>query len=628
MEPGLRILDAIASPSDLKVLTDDELRILAGEIREQIVATASRNGGHVASSLGAVEIILAVHSLIDSPKDRFIFDVGHQAYAHKLLTGRLAEFDTIRTFGGISGFPKPTESPHDVHPSGHASDSLSIAFGLAKARQLKGTDEKIVVLIGDAAIAGGMAFEALNQIGDEQLPIVIILNDNEMSISHNVGAVMRHLGAIRASSVYKQSRDALQDKMENYPTRAVQYMFDVGRRSKDSIKSFFVPNAMIYEQLGIVCTPPIDGHDITALRENLQIALASDGPVLIHAVTKKGAGYAPAEQNPETFHGLGPFDPVTGVVAGGAKVPSYTDVFGEALVREARFNQDIVALTAAMKSGTGLALFAREYPDRFLDGGIAEAHVVGTAGGLALAGKKPVVAIYSTFLQRAFDQVVIDTALSGLDVVYCIDRAGLVGEDGPTHHGIFDLVYMRTVPGMRVMAPSNEAELVDALHTALALGGPFAIRYPRGKGEGVAIPNDPHVLEPGVSRVVREGNDVVILAFGRMVGQAAAAADILADAGVSARVVDMRWVKPIDELAVSKAAACKLLVTVEEGVVSGGAGDAVLEVLAKQRLCVPTLTLGIPDAFVGQGTVAELLHSLGLDGDGIARSVAKKLLEL
>jgi 1-deoxy-D-xylulose-5-phosphate synthase len=615
-----RILDAISSPADIKVLTDGELAILAQEIREQIVVTASHTGGHVASSLGAVDIILAVHSLIDSPKDRFVFDVGHQAYAHKLITGRRDAFDTLRQFGGISGFPRPDESPYDVHHSGHASDSLSIALGLAKARDLRGSDEKVVALIGDASLAGGMAFEALNTIGQLQLPVVIILNDNEMSISRNVGALVRHLGAIRSSASYRQARDQSQERLEESAFgRAV---VNFGRSAKDSIKQFFVPDTMMFEQLGILCTPPIDGHNIPAMRAILKTALDSDGPVLMHVVTKKGKGYAPAVADPERFHGVGTFDIATGSSTKKLSGPqSYTEVFGKALVREARADEHIVAITAAMQSGTGLKAFAKEFPDRFIDVGIAEENAVGMAAGLALSGLKPVVAIYSTFLQRAIDQMIIDCALPKSNVVFAIDRAGIVGEDGPTHHGVYDITYCRMVPGMRVLAPSNEAELACALHTALRLEGPVAVRYPRGTGVGEQVPDRPTMLVEGESSVVREGSDAAVLAFGDRVAPALQAAEELAEEGVSVRVVDMRWVKPLDEQAIVEAAETKLVVTVENGIISGGAGEGVLQVLAKRGLSAPVRVLGIDDLNVPHGKPDKLLADLGIDAKGIAAAI-------
>lgn len=620
-----RILDIITSPADLKLLSNEELSILAGEIRHEIVTTTSKTGGHVASSLGAVEIILALHSLLDCPKDKIVFDVGHQTYAHKLVTGRLKDFGTLRTYGGLSGFPKPSESPYDVHYSGHASDSLSVALGLAEARDLAGADQKVVALIGDAALSGGMAFEALNNIGQAQTPMVIILNDNEMSISHNVGALMKHLGYMRASSQYRQARDNVQEHLESSGPVG-KAITNFGRSMKESMKQFVIPHSMIFEQLGIVCTAPIDGHNIAQLRETLRAVLNADGPVLMHVVTRKGQGYMPAVRNPEKFHGIAPYNIATGEVikSGKLSAPKYTNVFGKALVAEAENNADIVAITAAMKGGTGLDEFAEKFPERFVDAGICEEHAVGFAGGLAANGKKPVVALYSTFMQRAVDQMIINVALPKLDVVFAIDRAGIVGADGPTHHGVFDLVYARMVPNMRVLAPSNEAELVHALHTALAMGGPFAIRYPRGEGEGVPLPEAAEVLPEGKGRVVREGEDVAILAFGRMVGQALSAADALAEQGVSARVVDMRWVKPLDVQAIQAAAETKLVVTVEEGVIAGGVGEGVLGEMARMGLHTPALNLGIQDAFVTQGGVGQLLHEQGLDAEGIAASVQER----
>ncbi len=622
-----RILDVVKSPADLKVLTDEELGILAAEIREEIISVTSKTGGHVASSLGAVEIILAVHSLLDSPKDKLVFDVGHQAYAHKLVTGRLESFGSLRTYGGIAGFPRPQESVHDVHPSGHASDSLSVAVGLAKARKIKGTDEKIVTIIGDASLSGGMAFEALNYVGQEQLPMVIILNDNEMSISRNVGGLVRHLGNMRASNQYREARDSVQERLET-SGRVGRGIVNFGKSVKESMKQWVLPHSMMFEQLGIVCTAPIGGHDIRVLKETLEVCLAMDGPVLMHVVTKKGAGYGPAIKDPERFHGVGPYDIATG--ASPAKKegapPSYTDVFGEAVIREAEADPRVVAITAAMPGGTGLKGFAERFPERFIDVGIAEEHAVGMASGLAAAGKKPIVAVYSTFMQRAFDQMIINCALPKFDVVFALDRAGLVGEDGPTHHGMFDLAYTRMIPNMRVLAPSDEAELVHALHTALALGGPFAVRYPRGAAEGAPLPDAPCVLEVGKSRTMREGSDVAILAFGRMVSRAVAAADLLAQEGVGVRVVDMRWAKPLDEQAILAAAReCKLVVTVEGGVISGGVGEGVLGVLAAAGEQVPALTLGLPDAFIPQGKTELLARDLGLDAEGIARQIREKL---
>ncbi len=623
-----RILDMVSSPADLKVLTDEELAILADEIREQIIQTTSRNGGHIAPSLGVVELILVLHTLLDCPHDKLLFDVGHQSYAHKLVTGRLAEFDTLRQYNGMSGFPKPSESPYDVHPSGHASDSLSVAMGLALARDLNGSDEKIVSIIGDASLSGGMAFEALNQIGQTQTPMCIILNDNEMSISRNVGALAQYLGHKRAARSYTQARDAVQDVLEASGALGAGIV-DFGRNVKDSIKEFIIPGEMLFEKLNIVCTAPIDGHDIPGLRQTLSVCLNSQVPVLVHVVTKKGKGYLPAEKSPDVFHGIGPFDIETGKVKkSNSTKPKYTSVFSKAIVAEAEKDSNIVAITAAMKDGTGLAEFSKRFPKRFIDTGITEEHAVAMASGLALGGKKPVVAIYSTFIQRAVDQLIINNALIDANVVFALDRGGLVGDDGPTHHGVFDLVYTRMIPNMKVMVPSDEAELVHMLHTALTLEGPAVLRYPRGEARGFELPETPEVLEVGKSRTICEGSDVAILAFGRMVQEAEAAAEILAQDGVSVRVVDMRWAKPLDTDAIILAASCKLVVTIEEGVIAGGVGEGVLDVMAQHDIITPAMVLGIPDRFVQQGKVSLLHHEIGLDGEGIAASIAEKYAQV
>ncbi|MBQ9020476.1 MAG: 1-deoxy-D-xylulose-5-phosphate synthase [Eggerthellaceae bacterium] len=625
MESTARILDAITKPTDLHLLSNDELAILCNEIREEIIKTTAQTGGHVGSSLGAVEIIVALHSLLNCPEDKIVFDVGHQAYAHKLLTGRLDRFSTLRQTDGITAFTNPDESEYDVHHSGHASDSLSVALGLAKARDLNGGTNKVVAVIGDASLSGGMAFEALNHIGQEQTPMVVVLNDNKMSISRPVGALVHHLGYMRVSDQYRDARDALQAAMEERGPLA-RFVLDMGRRSKDSFKQFLFPQATIFESLDIVSTSPIDGHDIAKLRDVLSVVLESDVPVLVHAITKKGKGYAPAENNPEAFHGPAGFNPETGELkksAGGP--PTYTKVFGSALIAEAKADDSICAITAAMQDGTGLEAFAEKYPSRFFDTGITEEHALGFASGLAIGGKKPVVAIYSTFMQRAIDQIIIDNAMQDLNVVLAIDRAGLVGGDGATHNGTLDISYLRMVPHARILVPSDEAELVHALHTALAIPGLVALRYPRGAAEGVPLPESPELLEPGKSRIVRRGSDVAILAFGRMVHSALDAAELLKNQGVSARVVDMRWAKPLDVDAIKAAAKTKLVVTVEEGCIPGGAGEGVLEELSKLGSTVPTITLGLPDEFIEQGDYKEIFASLGLDGAGIASTIQAKL---
>ena len=615
-----RILDVITQPNDLHFLTNEEMSLLALEVREEIVRTCSENGGHLAPSLGTVEVILSAYACINSPKDRIIFDVGHQSYAHKLITDRLDVFKTLRTYGGISGFTKPSESPYDTHASGHASDSLSVALGLAKARDLNGGDEKIIVVIGDASLSGGMALEALNCIGDEQTQIIIILNDNNMSISRNVGALVRHLGYMRTSNQYIRTREVAQEKLEGIGSfgRAITRY---GKAFKESLKQVMIPHTMMFEKLGIVCSAPIDGHNIPLMKETISSVLNAQGPVLIHAVTKKGAGYAPAEANPTKFHGISPFNIQDGELksSGGAK--TYTSIFGEALLREAANNKDVVAITAAMSDGTGLEPFSRSFPERFFDVGIAEEHAVGFAAGLACKGKRPVVAIYSTFIQRAIDQMIIDVALPKLPVVFALDRAGLVGEDGPTHHGVFDLVFTRMIPGMSVIAPSNEDELSSALHTALLLDFPVCIRYPRGKGPGVAVSQCAQVLKVGKSKCLRRGDDLAILAFGSMVNRALDAAKLLDEDGIRARVVDMRWVKPLDITEIKKAAKLGFVVTVEEGVVAGGVGQEVQSHVLRANQKCKFMNLGIRDEFITHGTCDKLLSEVGLDSIGVYNKI-------
>ena len=627
-----RILDTISSPADLKDLSYEQLDELAKEIRGEIIAVCSMNGGHLASSLGAVELIIALHRVLNCPHDRIVFDVGHQSYAHKLLTGRLNRFETLRCEGGLSGFTRLNEGPYDSHDSGHASDSLSMALGYALARDLAGTDQRVAALIGDASISGGMALEALNFIGQSKTKLTIILNDNEMSISRNVGALSLYLGRARTSRTYLRARDGVENRLNQTGTIG-RTLAIAGEVAKRSVKNLMVPG-MLFEDLGLTYIGPIDGHSIADVEEAVTRAQRIDGPVIIHAVTRKGAGYAPAEKRPDLFHGVGPFDIDTGKPLPSAPGPvKYTKVFGDALVREAEANPRIVAITAAMTDGTGLAPFARRFRNRFFDVGIAEENATAMAGGLALGGQLPVVAIYSTFLQRAFDQIATDVCLPNAHVVLALDRAGLVGADGPTHHGVFDIPYLRILPNMKVLAPSNEAELVDALHTALALSGPVALRYPRGAAEGVELPEKPQAWELGAAgeRYPPAGQGdprVSVLAVGRGVGRARAAADLLAQKGISCRVTDMRWVKPVDEAAVREAASSQLVVTAEEGVVSGGFGSAVLESLSRQGLCPETLQLGIPDRFVEQGPVDSLLAKVGLSPEAIAQRIEETLATL
>ncbi|MCL4079135.1 1-deoxy-D-xylulose-5-phosphate synthase [Coriobacteriia bacterium Es71-Z0120] len=621
-----RILDTIDSPADLKGLSREQLEALAAEIRETLIHTVSKTGGHLAPNLGVVELTLGLHRALHCPKDKIVWDVGHQAYVHKLLTGRRERFDTLRTYGGVCGFPKRSESPYDVHDTGHASTSVSVALGLACARDRAGTDETIVAVIGDGSLTGGMAFEALNHLGHLQTRMIVVLNDNEMSISRNVGALASYLGRVRLDRRYRRLRDDVESALARSKIGAA--MVAAGEAAKESFKQLLVPG-MLFEELGIKYVGPIDGHDIGQVESAVAAARDVDGPVLIHAVTRKGKGYVHAEDRPDAFHGISPFSVESGKVDGSGGSRSYTEVFGRALVSEAERDERIVAITAAMPSGTGLSYFAERFPERFFDVGIAEEHAVGLASGLASGGLLPVVAIYSTFLQRAYDQLIMDVALQGLHVVFALDRAGLVGEDGPTHHGVFDLTYLRSIPGMSIMAPADEAELVHMLHTALVAGGPVAIRYPRGAGAGVELPKTPVVFEAGRSEVRRTGSDVALIAIGRMVSVAEQAADLLAAEGVDATVVNARWVKPLDLEMISEVArGHRLVVTVEENTGCGGFGAAVLEALSDLAIDVPVLRLAAPDCFVTHGATELLLHEIGLDAEGVRGAVLGRLMDL
>ncbi|MBN2840628.1 MAG: 1-deoxy-D-xylulose-5-phosphate synthase [Coriobacteriia bacterium] len=620
------ILDSIHEPSALKALSSDELTRLAAEIRETLIATVSETGGHLAPNLGVVELTLGLHRALDCPRDRIVWDVGHQAYVHKLVTGRQEAFPTLRTYGGVCGFPKRSESPCDVHDAGHASNSISVALGLALARDLRGTDETIVAVIGDGSLTGGMAFEALDHAGHIGTKLIILLNDNEMSIAPNVGAVSSYLARVRLDRRYRRLRDDVESALAR--TRVGAAMVAASEAAKESVKQLIVPG-MLFEELGIQYIGPIDGHDTAQVQNAITWAKSADGPVIVHAVTRKGMGYTHAEDRPDEFHGLGPFSVETGKANGGGPKPrSYTEVFGASMVREAQRDERIVAITAAMPAGTGLTQFAERFPERFFDVGIAEQHAVGLAAGLAHGGRIPVVAIYSTFLQRAYDQVIMDAALQGLHVVFCLDRAGLVGEDGPTHHGVFDLTYLRAVPGLAVMAPADEAELADMLHTAVTFSGPVAIRYPRGSGQGVPLPSEPRTLIPAVSERRREGSDVSLLAIGRMVGTAEKAAEILSAHSVDAEVVNMRWLKPIDRTAILDAASRPLIVTLEENTGEGGFGAAVMEVLADTGQTVPVLRLAVPDCFVTHGETAMLLEEVGLTPAHVADRIRERLAEI
>ncbi len=615
------ILDQIGSTADLKRLSLMELRELAGELREEIIDTVSRTGGHLASSLGVVELTIALHRVFNTPDDQIVWDVGHQAYAHKLLTGRRGRFSTLRQLDGLSGFPKREESPFDAFDVGHSSTSISAALGMAAARDATGGKEKVVAVIGDGSLTAGLAFEGLNQAGHLKKDLIVILNDNEMSISPNVGAISSFLSRKLSSDLFVRFKKETENFLGHLPGFGKE-LIGLARRAEESIKGFLTPG-MLFEAFGFDYFGPIDGNRLEDLVETLGNVSRLKGPVLVHVLTRKGMGYPPAEEHPATFHGVGPFDRESGEVAeakGGAQ--SYTGVFGQTLLDLAGADDRVVAITAAMKEGTGLGPFAERFPERFFDVGIAEQHAVTFAAGMACRGLRPVVALYSTFLQRAYDNVLHDVCLQNLPVVFALDRGGLVGADGPTHHGVFDLSYLRHIPNLVFMAPRNEIELQRALATALQSPGPFAFRYPRGKGEGLELLPHPEPLTIGRGEKLREGADGTVFALGTTVGPALAAAETLAAEGIDLAVVDARFLKPLDgELLSAEARRTGAVVTVEENVLQGGFGSAVLEFFEEAGLSPRVLRLGLPDRFVEQGSQAELWARYGLDASGIAGSL-------
>jgi 1-deoxy-D-xylulose-5-phosphate synthase len=618
-----KILDRVNTPLDLKTLTLQEMNQLAAEIRQLIIEVVSKNGGHLAPNLGAVELTIALHRVFDSPKDKLIFDVGHQAYIHKILTGRKEAFPTLRKYKGLSGFPKRQESEHDVFGVGHSSTSLSAADGIAAARDLKGEEFHVVAVIGDGAMTGGMSFEALNHIGDTKRRLIIILNDNEMSISKNVGAMSQYLYQLRTGETYNKLKRNVESWLGEM--KHGDDLLEVIDRVKGGVKYLVAPESM-FEHLGIKYFGPVDGHNIDALLPMLTAAKREEGPVLIHVITKKGKGYTPAEERANEFHGTGPFDIETGKkVSKPGAPPSYTEVFGNTLVELAEKDKTIVAITAAMPDGTGTNKFAKRFPERFFDVGIAEQHAVTFAAGLAVEGIKPVAAIYSTFMQRAYDQVVHDICMQNLPVKLCMDRGGLVGDDGYTHHGVFDYAYLIPLPNMTVMAPKDENELRHMLMTAIEYsGGPISLRYPRGSGVGVDITEPLHILSIGKAETLQEGTDLTIWAIGSMVAEAEKTAALLKEKGIDAGVVNMRFAKPLDEkLLAQNATKTHRIVTMEEGVVKGGAGEAVMEALNCHGLLQTTsiLILGIPDEFISQGDKKLLMHDIGLAPEQMAERI-------
>lgn len=620
----MSILEKIEDPKELKKLRYGELNILAKEIRELIIHTVAKTGGHLAPSLGTVELTLALHHVYHSPQDKIIWDVGHQTYAHKIITGRRDQFHTLRQVGGISGFPKRAESVHDVADTGHTSTSISTALGLVQARDFRGTKESIVAVIGDGALSGGMAFEALNHAGHLGSNLTVVLNDNEMSISPNVGALSKYLSTLRVDPTLQRVKDDVEFLLSKLPAIGDRVVRTV-ERLKDSLK-YFVMSGIFFEELGFTYLGPIDGHNIQHVCETLRNADQVKGPKLVHVITKKGKGYPPAEKHPDTFHGTGPFVIETGRSLKKAGPPTYTQVFSDTLVKLAEKDSEIIGITAAMPSGTGLDKFASNYPNRFFDVGIAEQHAVTFSSGLALGQLKPVVAIYSTFLQRAYDQIIHDVCLPNLPVVFAIDRGGLVGADGETHHGIFDFSYLRAMPNMTIMAPADENQLQHMLYTALEHPGPSAIRYPRGVGLGVPLDRELTTLAWGRGRLLSAGEDITILAIGNMVQSALQAAELLAVEGISATVIDACFVKPLDEELILKwAKKTEHLIIVEEHVHRGGFGSAVLELLAEHELTLKVKLIALPDQFIGHGQQSLLRERWGLTADNICKQAQKIL---
>ncbi|MBU4074035.1 MAG: 1-deoxy-D-xylulose-5-phosphate synthase [Proteobacteria bacterium] len=619
------ILAKVHFPEDIRRLGLAELNDLAREIREMMIATVSRRGGHLASSLGTVELTLAIHYVFDTPRDRLVWDVGHQAYAHKIITGRKECFDTLRQKGGISGFPKREESLYDVFDVGHSGTSISAAAGMAEARCLKGDDFRIIAVIGDGAISAGMAFEGLNWTGDRRKNMIIILNDNEMSISPNVGALSSYLNRIMTGQTVTRIRTEVKTFLKSVPGIGEQ-MLKFSRQVEESLKTFFVPGA-IFEELGFTYVGPLEGHRLDHLIKNLKNVRKLEGPVLVHVVTQKGKGYRFAEDDPSRFHGTPPFDIDTGesFAAGRSPAPSYTDVFGRTIVALAHEDPRIVAITAAMSEGTGLDRFAREFPARFYDVGMAEQHGVTFAAGLATQGFVPVVAIYSTFIQRAYDQIIHDVCLQKLPVVLAMDRGGFVGADGPTHHGLFDFAFLRTVPDIIVMAPKDENELQHMLKTAVTCGCPVSLRYPRGAGAGVPLDEHPRPLPVGKGEILLDPPDaaLAVVAIGACVHPALAAAELLKAEGIPIRVINARFVKPLDgELLCGTAEKLGRVITVEENTLMGGFGSAVLELFAEAGISgVAVRRLGIPDEFAQHATQKELRRLYGIDAEGIAAAV-------
>ncbi|GAB6040101.1 1-deoxy-D-xylulose-5-phosphate synthase [Endothiovibrio diazotrophicus] len=615
------LLASIDSPADLRALPESRLPSLAGELRQFLIQTVSRTGGHLAASLGTVELTLALHYVFDTPEDRLVWDVGHQAYGHKILTGRRDAMPTLRRKGGVTGFPKRSESPYDTFGVGHSSTSVSAALGMAIAARREGRGRRVVAVIGDGAMGAGEAFEGMNHAGDLDADLLVVLNDNRMSISPNVGGLNNYLARMLTGPFYTSVREGGKRVLSHMPSPVME----LARRAEEHVKGMVAPGTL-FEELGFNYIGPVDGHDLPTLLATLRNLRHMKGPRILHVVTHKGRGFAPAEENPCGYHGVGTFDPETGEpTASGAKGPTYTRIFGDWLCDMAAADPRLIGITPAMCEGSGLQRFAKEYPERYFDTGIAEQHAVTLAAGLACEGQKPVVAIYSTFLQRGYDQLIHDVALQRLPVLFAIDRAGIVGPDGPTHAGAFDLSFLRCIPELLIMAPADEAECRRMLTTGFLHDGAAAVRYPRGGGPGVPLEPGPGTdLEPlpiGRGELRRRGSKIALLAFGSLLAPALEAAEVL-----DASVANMRFVAPLDEaLILQLAADHELLVTVEENAVAGGAGSGVLELLAERGLTAPLLQLGLPHRFTGQGSREELLAEYGLDAAGITSAVRRRL---
>ncbi|OZA24781.1 MAG: 1-deoxy-D-xylulose-5-phosphate synthase [Hydrogenophilales bacterium 17-64-11] len=609
------LLDTLHTPADLRALAPTELPQLAAELREFLVQSVSRTGGHLASNLGTVELTLALHYVFDTPRDRIVWDVGHQTYVHKILTGRRSAMAGLRRTGGIAGFPRRAESEFDAFGVGHSSTSISAALGMAEAFNLLDSSQRAVAIIGDGAMTAGMAFEALNNAGATDLPLLVVLNDNDMSISPNVGALSNYLARMMSGKFYAAARRAGEKVLSVAPP-----IRELAKRAEEHMKGMVTPGTL-FEEFGFNYIGPIDGHDLGVLLETLGNIKQLSGPQFLHVVTRKGKGYEPAETNPCLYHGVSHFDPAAGVAEKPGGRPTYTQVFGDWLCDMAAADTRLVGITPAMREGSGLVRFSQDYPKRYFDVGIAEQHALTFAAGLACEGVKPVVAIYSTFLQRAYDQLIHDVALQNLPVMLAVDRAGLVGADGPTHAGSFDLSFLRCIPNLLIAAPSDENECRRLLTTAFLHDGPSAVRYPRGSGSGAAIEPGLEPVEIGKGLLRRRGRDVALVAFGSLVAPALQAAEAL-----DASVADMRFVKPLDlDLLRELAHSHRLLVTLEENVVAGGAGAGVAEVLAGLGLTVSVLHLGLPDTFIEHGDPAAMLAGCGLDAAGITHSVRQRI---